>query len=135
MDIDKLSDLVKKMNRFDRIADSDEEELIVVFMIDGEENELTLKRSDENSELIYLQDDMMNPRSPEFRLSTFFGLHEGYDKGVDLQEYADEFSFDIDEKYDDEGWNKRYPKMVFSNFEYMGILFALKSILLLFISS
>ena len=113
---EKLVDIIKilkDMNRFDRIQKVDEDELTAVFLIGGEENTLTLKQDNKRIRLIYLQEDMVNPKSPEFRLCIYYGLKDGFNKETDLQNYGTIFSFDIEEEYESESWYRRYPTIKF----------------------
>ena len=92
--LSNLVSVIKKMNRFKEL-DIDEEKIEALFEYNEQENTLTIKKND-NINLIYLREDMLDPRSPEFRICTFFGLKNGFNKEIDLQDYAEEFSFDIE---------------------------------------
>ena len=75
------------------------------------ENTLTLKEEKDLLKLIYLQEHMLDPHSPEFRLCTFYAMKEGFNKDIDLQKYENDFSFFITdgiEKRSGSGWLSYY---------------------------
>ena len=92
--LSNLVPVIKKMNRFKEIEVS-EEKIEAFFEHNEQENTLTITKKD-NLKLVYLKEDMLSPSSPEFRICIYFGLKNGFNKAIDLQNYSDEFSFDIE---------------------------------------
>lgn len=80
---------------------------------DGEKiNTLTLKEENGFVRLIYLKEDMLNSLSPEFRICAYYALKNGYDKSINLQKYADVFSFDASD-IESNKWSRQYSNMKF----------------------
>lgn len=113
--IDYASKLISRMYRYLRTNKSSSK-LVAVFKSDEGENTLNLQDDKKMMKMIFLKEDMLNPKSPEFRLCTYFAMKNGFKREIDLQKYANEFSFDIDDS-SDEGWNRRYPGIEFKSYK------------------
>ena len=112
--------LVKKMKGYVSskiIKNSSGEELETIFHGSDERNEnsLNLRKEEGRLRMIYSLEDMMTPKSPEFRLCIFFALKGGYEKEINVKRYEKEFSFDLTSQRDrtkGEGWARWYPDVV-----------------------
>jgi hypothetical protein len=88
--------------------------LDAIFTENGVENSLTIKQVKQGMKLIYLEEDMLNPKSPEFHLCTYYGMKGGYNKSINLQLFHDKFSFGMDRTTSTEGdWFNRFPRVIF----------------------
>jgi hypothetical protein len=114
-DFDSVCETMKKMNRLIS-CEIFENKIIAVFedFHEDREKELILKKKDFSLKLLYLQQDMVDPKSPEFRLSAYYALKE-IDKSIDLQQYSNEFSFALKPKLIKEtqyGWLSNSPETI-----------------------
>ena len=117
-DLHRLDLKIRKMNRYSRSSFSEDNYEAEFEESPDNLNTLTIECQRDYTVLIYNKEDMLQPKSPEFRLCCYFGLAEGYEKRVDLQRYANEFSFDIStEESIEEGhsWSSRYPDIRFTS--------------------
>jgi hypothetical protein len=83
---------------------------------EGSENTLNLRKEKEILQLIYCKEDMLDPKSPEFRICIYFGLKGGFEHDMNLKKYEKEFSFDLsseETKSAGDGWSRWYPDVVF----------------------
>ncbi|MFH0876364.1 MAG: hypothetical protein V1859_10585 [archaeon] len=81
------------------------------------ENTLNLIQDGNLLRMIYNKEDMLNAKSPEFKLCAYYGLKNGFVREIDLKKYSQEFSFDLtaeSSKGEGEGWGRRYADIVFS---------------------
>ncbi len=113
---DNMLLILKRMKSFSKVKTSGPE--MEAYFQEGFENrsDNTLSLYEEKGmfKLIYLAEDMLDPKSPEFKLCTFFGLKDGYDRTISLKKYQKQFSFDnISSSLKGEGWERRFPTVVF----------------------
>ncbi len=105
--------IIRKMNNFEKVEIAPSK-VNAIFSSEKtkEENTVTLEVRQNTLELIYSKEDMLNPKSPEFRLCTYYAMKDGYDKKIELEKkYRDVFSFSFEEaqKYDWQNrWNVRF---------------------------
>lgn len=98
----QLIPVLGKMNRFLRIEvyENYENGLEAVYTDDDinstvDENTLTLRPEDGMVRLIYSEEDMQDPKSPEFRLCAYYAVKDGVNHDVDIENTARSFSFEI----------------------------------------
>ena len=114
--VSEVSKLIERMNRFVNLQKS-ASKVAATFETGSGDNSLTLKSEKKMMKVIYLEEDMLNPKSPEFKLCTYFAMKNGFEKEINLQKYAEEFSFDLGEGSGEGGWARRYPGIEFMSYK------------------
>lgn len=94
IELEIIKNIAKNMIGFSRFEISEDEKTLTAYF--DEENTLTLESVRNFTQLIFLEDDMLNSSSPEFRMCTILGL-SSFDKNIDLDTLFRDFSFSSSE--------------------------------------
>ena len=94
INLENIKQIVKKMIEFSKLELSENELTLTAYF--DESNTLTLEGENNYTKLIYLEEDMLDLKSPEFRICTILGL-SSYNSKVDLKKLFQDFAFSSSE--------------------------------------
>jgi hypothetical protein len=113
-DYESILPIIKQMNRFIGIRRF-QDHIEGVYENYNENNEgencVILQKENNMLRMIFQKEDMLNAKSPEFRLCTYFAMKDGFEKSINLQKFGNEFSFQLvtdDAVEQEHSWDSRY---------------------------